>query len=255
MSLPTNETYMRLIECITSDVTLDDLTTAELMSLAALLLPAHTRLLTTGRDAADDPAAAGKFLRLVRDDDTSGAPPSWTAGLGDELQHGRRCVVRGGRPGPCPLARSHGANLPGGHDHAGGLCARRCPGGGRPASERTYRAGFRARAFGQPQCLTPWLQTTSRQSLCRRPRLLPQSWRGPKTKMGCIRPTGFSRLRGQGCAFRRTPLTANRTFYISGRVTTDDAPLTGPREDQPEIASARGPRPKTCTAADLPFSA
>jgi hypothetical protein len=70
--ITTKEAYMRRLERMSTDVTLDDLTTAELMSLAALLSPAHTRVLT-GRGTAFDPAAAGKFLRLVRDDDTSGA--------------------------------------------------------------------------------------------------------------------------------------------------------------------------------------
>jgi hypothetical protein len=55
--------YLWQLEKITETVTLDDLTDAELVSLTALLIPCHTRLLT-GRPAADE-GAAGRLLRIV----------------------------------------------------------------------------------------------------------------------------------------------------------------------------------------------
>jgi hypothetical protein len=54
--------YLWQLEKITETVTLDDLTTAELVALTAFLIPAHTRLLT-GRPA--DEGCPGRLLRIV----------------------------------------------------------------------------------------------------------------------------------------------------------------------------------------------
>jgi hypothetical protein len=55
--------YLWHLEKITEAVTLDDLTTAELVSLTALLVPAHARVLD-GR-AAPDKGTTGRVLHLV----------------------------------------------------------------------------------------------------------------------------------------------------------------------------------------------
>jgi hypothetical protein len=58
--------YLWLVENITHHVGLEDLTTQELVTLAALLAPAHARFLN-GRGTTDDsPPTGGKVLRFVR---------------------------------------------------------------------------------------------------------------------------------------------------------------------------------------------
>ncbi len=59
--------YLHTLEDITSRVGLDDLTTAELVSLTALLVPAHGRVLS-GRGLSDDPARGGRLLNLIHSD-------------------------------------------------------------------------------------------------------------------------------------------------------------------------------------------
>lgn len=61
------EHYLWTLTQITDAVGLADLTTAELVTLTALLIPAHSRVLA-GRGLPDDASAPGKVLRLVRDD-------------------------------------------------------------------------------------------------------------------------------------------------------------------------------------------
>ena len=55
--------YLWQLERITETVTLDDLTTSELVALTALLIPAHSRLLA-GLSPTDQ-GPPGKVLRLV----------------------------------------------------------------------------------------------------------------------------------------------------------------------------------------------
>lgn len=64
--------YLWTVTQITDVVGLADLTTAELVTLTALLIPAHSRVLA-GRGLPDDAAAPGKVLRIVRDDAAVGA--------------------------------------------------------------------------------------------------------------------------------------------------------------------------------------
>lgn len=59
--------YLSQVKQITDVVGLADLTTSELVTLATLLAPAHSRVLT-GSVLVDDPAATGKLLRLIRDE-------------------------------------------------------------------------------------------------------------------------------------------------------------------------------------------
>lgn len=59
--------YLRTVAQITDEVRLDDLTTAELIALKALLIPAHARIIT-GRPRPDAATPIGKILRLVRND-------------------------------------------------------------------------------------------------------------------------------------------------------------------------------------------
>lgn len=64
--------YLHSLQDITSRVGLEDLTTAELVSLAALLIPASGRALS-GRGLPDDPGTSqGKILNLVRGSDVAG---------------------------------------------------------------------------------------------------------------------------------------------------------------------------------------
>jgi hypothetical protein len=55
--------YLQLVETITTDVAPGDLTTQELMALAALLIPAHRRVLAERPPAQ---ASGGRRLRAVR---------------------------------------------------------------------------------------------------------------------------------------------------------------------------------------------
>lgn len=57
--------YLRAVHELTDEVHLTDLTTSELISLTALLIPAHSRVIA-GRARPDAPAPVGK-LRIVRD--------------------------------------------------------------------------------------------------------------------------------------------------------------------------------------------
>lgn len=56
--------YLWQVQQITSNVSLDDLTTPELVSLAALLIPPHSRVLS-GRRRTEPTSPVGKVLRLV----------------------------------------------------------------------------------------------------------------------------------------------------------------------------------------------
>lgn len=56
--------YLDSCRQITEDVNLDDLTTAELVALKALLIPAHARFLA---GTPQPPEGYGRLLRLVRD--------------------------------------------------------------------------------------------------------------------------------------------------------------------------------------------
>lgn len=56
--------YLHTIATITDEVSLDDLTTTELIALKALLIPAHARILS-GRPRPDAAAPIGRVLRLV----------------------------------------------------------------------------------------------------------------------------------------------------------------------------------------------
>lgn len=58
--------YLRMVQDLTEEVHLSDLTTAELVTLTALLIPAHSRILT-GRARPDAAAPIGN-LRIVRND-------------------------------------------------------------------------------------------------------------------------------------------------------------------------------------------
>lgn len=59
--------YLRMVQQLTEAVNLTDLTASELVSLTALLIPAHSRVIT-GRARPDATPPVGKILTLVRDD-------------------------------------------------------------------------------------------------------------------------------------------------------------------------------------------
>lgn len=56
--------YLHMVQQLTEDVRLADLTTEELVSLTALLIPAHSRVLT-GRPRPDAAAPGGRLLWLL----------------------------------------------------------------------------------------------------------------------------------------------------------------------------------------------
>jgi hypothetical protein len=66
MSATTRKTYLDLVANITDEIYLSDLTTSELVNLAALLVPPHVRVLAE-RGPIDEAPGPRNGLRLVQD--------------------------------------------------------------------------------------------------------------------------------------------------------------------------------------------
>ncbi len=62
------EHYIWLNEQLAMRIGLEDLSVNELVSLATVLIPAHSRVIAGGRRPAEPPTGAASILRMVRDD-------------------------------------------------------------------------------------------------------------------------------------------------------------------------------------------